>query len=460
MPEVLLSQTTEPAVPLLLVFADDYDKWLAEQPKIRQQWLINSAFQPRSGAFSLLPTAEGELEGVLVCLKDNADFWAFGALSLTLPEGVYRLGEAVDAGLAEKLALSWGLGAYQFSRYRSAKRQAAHLLLTQGDLASVQQQVEATCFCRDLVNTPAQDMMPAQLSLAMQALAKRFDGSFSEIVGEALLEHNFPAIHAVGRASEFEPRLLDLNWGDASHPKVTLVGKGVCFDSGGLDIKPAQFMRWMKKDMGGGAHVLALASMIMAANLPLRLRVLVPAVENAIAGNAFRPGDVLASRKGLGIEIDNTDAEGRLVLCDALALAAEEFPELLLDFATLTGAARVAVGTEVAAFFATSDQTAQQLMNLSQGLQDPVWRLPLYQEYRGFIESKITDLLNSATVPQGGAITAALFLQAFVPEEIEWLHFDVMAWNNRARPGRPEGGEAMGIRTLFAYLKQRYAEAV
>ncbi|MDQ7017458.1 MAG: leucyl aminopeptidase family protein [Gammaproteobacteria bacterium] len=456
MSDVLLSQTSGQTVPLHVVFASDYDSWVAAQPKVRQRWLLNSAFEPHSGQFSLLSDSEGGLEAVLVCLNDDTDFWAFGSLSLSLPEGVYALEASVNAPLAEKLALSWGLGAYQFARYRSATRHASKLLMKQGDLAAVQQQVEATCLCRDLVNTPAQDMMPTDLSKVMQDLAGQFGAEFSELIGEQLLENNFPAIHAVGRASVFEPRLLDLNWGDVSHPKVTLVGKGVCFDSGGLNIKPGQFMRWMKKDMGGGAHVLALASMIMAAKVPVRLRVLVPAVENAISGNAFRPGDVLASRKGLGIEIDNTDAEGRLVLCDALALAAEESPELLLDFATLTGAARVAVGTEVAAFFATNDDTAQQLMSLSAELQDPAWRLPLHQEYRGFIESKITDLLNSATVPQGGAITAALFLQAFVPDEIEWLHFDVMAWNNRPRPGRPEGGEAMGIRTVFAYLQQRY----
>ena len=325
-------------------------------------------------------------------------------------------------------------------------------------LRRVRGQVAGIYRVRDLVNTPAEDMMPEHLSDAVKTMAGEFNAKVAEIVGDALLKKNFPAIHAVGRAASHAPRLIDLRWGKSNHPKLTLVGKGVCFDSGGLDLKPASGMRLMKKDMGGAAHAIGLAHMIMSAGLPVRLRMLVPAVENAVSGNAYRPGDVVTSRKGLSIEIDNTDAEGRVILCDALTEAAAETPDLVIDFATLTGAARVALGTDLPAMFCNHDQVAQGLADSAASVHDPVWRLPLYRPYRELIDSPIADIVNSGG-PYGGAITAALFLQDFVPAATPWVHFDLMAWNLRSRPGRPEGGEAMGLRAILDYLRVRYEDA-
>jgi leucyl aminopeptidase len=316
--------------------------------------------------------------------------------------------------------------------------------------------VQAITLVRDLINTPAEDMMPEHLAQAMITLAQAFNAHVEQVVGDSLLDQNFPTIHAVGRASTHPPRLLELRWGKESAPKLTLVGKGVCFDSGGLDLKAANNMRLMKKDMGGAAHVMGLAHRVMSTGLPVRLRVLVPTVENAVAGNAFRPGDVIRSRKGLTIEIDNTDAEGRLILCDALATGAADNPDLMIDFATLTGAARVALGTEIPVFFCNTDEVAAGLMATAETEHDPIWRLPLHAPYRELLDSKIADIANSAGAPYGGAITAALFLQEFVPAGIPWVHFDIMAWNTKSRPGRPEGGEAMGLRAVFRYLCQRF----
>ncbi len=323
----------------------------------------------------------------------------------------------------------------------------------------MRQQVAGLYQVRDLVNTPAEDMNPEHLAAAVRDTARAFGARVREIAGDALLARNFPAIHAVGRAASHAPRLIDLRWGRSTHPKITLVGKGVCFDSGGLDLKTASGMRLMKKDMGGAAHALGLAHMIMRARLPVRLRLLIPAVENAVAGNAYRPGDVLASRKGLSIEIDNTDAEGRVILCDALTEAAAESPELIIDFATLTGAARVALGTDLPAMFCNRDEVAQCLADSASAVRDPVWRLPLHRPYRELIDSRIADIANSASGPYAGAITAALFLEDFVSADTPWIHFDLMAWNIRSRPGRPEGGEAMGLRAVFDYLHKRYGES-
>jgi leucyl aminopeptidase len=315
---------------------------------------------------------------------------------------------------------------------------------------------EATALVRDLVNTPAADMMPENLAQSAQELAQRYNGEVKHIIGDELLEQNYPTIHAVGRASIHTPRLIDLTWGDNNHPKVTLVGKGVCFDSGGLDMKPAAGMRNMKKDMGGSAHVLGLAQLIMAYNLPINLRVLIPAVENAVSSNALRPGDVVTTRKGLTVEIHNTDAEGRLVLCDALCEAENDDPELIIDFATLTGAMRVALGTELPGFFSTNDEVAAGITLAGSKISDPVWRMPLYSPYDNLFSSTIADMTNCPTVPFGGAITAALYLQRFVGENTDWVHFDVMAFNTRHLSGRPLGGEAFGMRAVFDYLKSRY----
>jgi leucyl aminopeptidase len=302
-------------------------------------------------------------------------------------------------------------------------------------------------------------MMPQNLSLTMQTLAETFQGDFSEIVGDDLLDENYPMVHAVGRASENVPRLLELRWGHENAPKITLVGKGVCFDSGGLNIKTGGFMRNMKKDMGGAAVALGLAKLIMSQELNMRLRVLIPAVENAISANAFRPGDVIATRKGLTVEIDNTDAEGRLVLCDALTEADAESPDLIIDFATLTGACRVALGTELPGFFSNDQNTANSLMQSAQSSADPIWQLPLHAPYQSMLKSHIADTQNSTDTGLGGAITAALYLQLFVSKNTPWVHFDMMAWNTRALPGRPIGGEALGLRAVFDYLQQRYPTA-
>ena len=357
----------------------------------------------------------------------------------------------------QAVVFGWAIGAYQFNRYRTQTQDLAILAVNDAALVeSVNRQIAAVSLVRDLVNTPASDMMPEHLSEVTQQLAKQFNAKFSELVGDELLTHNYPTIHMVGRASVHAPRLLELTWGDENAPKVTLVGKGVCFDSGGLDIKPSSGMRLMKKDMGGAAHVLGLAQLIMANNLPVRLRVLIPAVENAISGNAMRPGDVIKTRKGLTVEIDNTDAEGRLVLCDALHEAQSEQPDILIDFATLTGAMRVALGTELPGFFANNQQTANQLLICGQQVDDPVWQMPLYQPYKALFKSDIADLANCSSAPFGGAITAALYLQAFIDDHPNWLHFDVMAWNVRKLSGRPVGGEAFAIRAVYHYLAQQY----
>jgi len=310
---------------------------------------------------------------------------------------------------------------------------------------------------RDLINTPANDMLPSHLASAAEDVAREFGARATTTVGDDLAK-GFPMIHAVGRASTDAPRLIDLVWGDPAHPKVTLVGKGVCFDSGGLDLKPANGMRLMKKDMGGAAHALGLARLVMANALPVRLRVLIPAVENAVAGNAFRPGDVIRARSGTTVEIDNTDAEGRLVLCDALSLACEEKPAALIDYSTLTGAARTALGTELPALFANDDALAVGIESAGRACADLVWRLPLHAPYKKMLDSKIADFANGSSSPYAGAIVAALFLETFVAAGVPWAHFDIMAWNTASQPGRPEGGEAMGLRAVYAMLAERFGK--
>lgn len=457
MQDCLLDHKPDTAIPLSLVVERSFKEWLDGQEEGLRRWVTSTGFTAKPGSVCLLPSASGALAAVAAGITSADDPWACGGLSTTLPQGDYYLAGEWSAAVKERLALGWGLGAYQFTRYRQAKPPTARLSVDSTcDLRQVRAQIQAIGLVRDLINTPAEDLMPEHLADTMVVLGKEFGARVEQVVGDALLEQNFPAIHAVGRASVHAPRLLDLHWGEEDNPRLTLVGKGVCFDSGGLDLKSANGMRLMKKDMGGAAHALGLARLIMSTGLPVRLRVLVAAVENAVAGNALRPGDVIRSRKGLTIEIDNTDAEGRLILCDALAEGATEQPELLIDFATLTGAARVALGTEVPALFSNSDELAAGLLAAAEEQQDPLWRLPLYNPYREMLDSKIADLANAANAPYAGAITAALFLREFVPEETAWAHVDVMAWNTRSRPGRPEGGEAMGIRAVSHYLRQRF----
>jgi leucyl aminopeptidase len=377
-----------------------------------------------------------------------------------LPAGDYHLAPSPIELDPAAAVLSWRLGAYVFERYKPRARAAAQLMLP-ADARSrrglmLAESIEAV---RDLVNTPAEDMGPEALAQAVQRVAKEQGARFQQVIGDDLLKKNFPAIHAVGRAASGKaraPRLIELNWGKPKDPRITLVGKGVCFDTGGLDIKSADGMRMMKKDMGGAANALGLARMIMAAKLPVRLQLLIPAVENAIAGNAYRPGDVFRTRKGLHIEIGNTDAEGRVILCDALAYGAESKPDLLIDMATLTGAARVALGGQLPALFCRRMDLARDLVDRGLSLHDPMWHMPLWHDYHVGIESDIADIVNTGRGPAGGAITAALFLEDFVPADQDWLHLDLFAWNDMARPGRPVGGEAQTLRTLFDHLERRY----
>ncbi|REL26257.1 leucyl aminopeptidase family protein [Thalassotalea euphylliae] len=453
MTQLINAQST--GIPLYVLTTEEYDIWLGKQSAAAQAWLANTGFQGKGVA--TLPDESGSLAAAVMVVANASEYFACGDLVNKLPAGQYLL--VTDDANKSAVAFGWCVGGYRFDRYlsRSEGKTLPVLAIADQALADEANKLsEATALVRDLINTPAADMMPQHLAQTCQALADEFGASFSEIVGDDLLTENYPTIHAVGRASCHAPRLLDLRWGDSKAPKVTLVGKGVCFDSGGLDVKPASGMRLMKKDMGGAAHVLGLARMIMAFGLNIQLRVMIPAVENAIAGNAFRPGDVITTRTGLNVEIDNTDAEGRLVLCDALADAADEKPELIIDFATLTGAMRVALGTELPGFFATNDETANGISKAGEGVQDPVWRMPLHQAYRDMLNSDIADMTNCANGPFGGAITAALYLQEFLPQESDWCHFDVMAYNVRALPGRPKGGEAFGIRAVFGYLQTRF----
>ncbi len=448
------------ATPLVLVSTSGYNRFFNKLTPEQQLWLEQNDFNAKAGKLLAIPGADGSIEKFVCSVCDINSLFAIADLPSKLPEGIYSLeGAGVKANL-ESLAIGWGLGCYQFSRYKSHKPYGAQLKLpNSADHPRVQTMVASTCRVRDLINTPAEDMMPQHLSAVMAELAQTYAGVFEEIVGDDLLAANYPCIHTVGRASVNEPRLIDMHWGDKKNPLVTLVGKGICFDSGGLDIKPAAGMRTMKKDMGGAAQVIGLAQLIMALDLPVRLRVLIAAAENAISSNSFRPGDVIRTRSGITVEIDNTDAEGRLVLCDALTEACDASPELLIDFATLTGAARVAVGTEISAFFCNDRTLAGDIQTAGESVQDPTWELPLHKGYRSLLESHVADTVNSASTPFGGATTAALYLQNFVSGDIPWAHFDIMAWNNRKRSGRPIGGEAMGIRAVFDMLEKRYGAA-
>jgi len=438
-----------------LIPETDYDSWFANLATFSQN--IVQSQQAKKRGFALLCDSEGRNTALVVFVDYEKDFFIAGDVATSIPAQHYVLDPDLDPAIAQRFAISWALSCYQFTRYKDATSELASLGI---ESTSVREQAEhfaqAIFLTRDLINTPASDMMPENLSEHMQALAQQFGGEFTEVVGDDLLTQNYPTIHAVGRASVHAPRLLDLRWGDQQAPKVTLVGKGVCFDSGGLNLKPGNFMRLMKKDMGGAAHVLGLARLIMAQNLPVQLRVMVPAVENAVSSNAFRPGDVITTRPGTTVEIDNTDAEGRLVLCDALSEADSENPEIIIDFATLTGACRVALGTEVPGFFTNNETVATELFARAVDQQDPIWRLPLHKPYTDMLKSQVADTLNSSASGMGGAITAALYLQKFVSDTQAWVHFDVMAWNDRKQPGRPIGGEAFGIRAVYEYLRAQF----
>lgn len=455
---IFVSAATPQAIPILFVTPDNFDATTKRFDKREHAFVRAVGFEPKPGRHLLVPDAQGNLARVLFGLEDAdepaKDLFRPGSLAGLLPAGVYRFANAPhDARLA---ALAFALDAYQFARYRKAEPRDVRLLAPEDvDVDDLSRVVEGVTLCRDLINTPSNDMGPVELEAAARALAKQHGAKVQVISGDALA-NDFPLIHAVGAGSTREPRLIDLTWGRESNPKITLVGKGVCFDTGGLDIKPSSGMLNMKKDMGGAATALALAHMIMARVLRVRLRVLIPAVENSVSGTSFRPRDIYPSRKGISVEIGNTDAEGRLVLADALTLADEDKPALIADFATLTGAARVALGPDVPPFFTDDNALAGELMRAADSEADPLWRLPLWRPYDKTLDSKVADLNNVGSSNHGGAITAALFLRRFVTAP-SWLHFDVFAWTPSTKPGRPEGGDCQSARALYALLKARYA---
>lgn len=455
---LLMPDTGQAAQTIRLIDPDGFDDWLKAQPgpvraSIKAQGLKSSA-----GSSAILHGANGDDWSVVAVVADAANLkpWCLAKLAESLPEGIYRLAD----GTPDAAALGWLLAQYRFGRYkRDDKPNGPRILLSRAPaaIADIVREAAAVALVRDLVNTPTVDMGPPHLEAEAARIAKLHDATLTVTRGGEL-EAGYPMIHAVGQAAsrDFAPRLIELEWGNPANPRIAIIGKGVCFDSGGLDIKPSSGMRLMKKDMGGAAHALALADLIMAARLPVRLHILIPAVENAISGNAFRPGDILASRKGLSVEITNTDAEGRLVLADALTKAAESEPALIIDFATLTGAARVALGPDLPATFSNDDDLFDELQRSSVDVHDPLWRLPLHTGYSDMLQSDIADLNNAPDGGFAGAVTAALFLEQFVPSGTPWLHLDTFAWRPSAKPGRPKGGEALGLRAVWSMLRARF----
>jgi len=459
MPSPFESASATPAIPITFASKSTWEAIAAALPVEARQFARANGFAGKPGACLTLPAADGAIAQVLFGIEDEAakscDLFRPGALPGLLPAGTYRFANTPhDTRLA---ALAFALGCYRFNRYRKGDAPNVKLVPPDGvDAVDVARMADAAWLARDLVNTPSNDMGPAELEGAARALAERYGARFDCIIGEELTRQNFPLIHAVGMASPRAPRLIDFCWGDPAHPKVTLVGKGVCFDTGGLDLKPSSGMLIMKKDMGGAANVLALAQMVMDAKLKLRLRVLIPAVENAVAGNAFRPLDIFPSRKGITVEIGNTDAEGRLILADALALADEEKPDLLIDMGTLTGAARVALGPDLPPFYTDDEGLAQELAACAKRENDPLWRLPLWPPYDSWLDSKVADVNNAPSGTFAGSITCALFLQRFVEAAKSWLHVDIYGWTPSAKPARPEGGECQAARAIYKLLSDRY----
>ena len=453
------SPQASPAIPVHCVSKAGLAALLAGLAPLARRFAEAQGFSASVGQHLLLPDEGGGIAAVLLGVEAadarRRDPFAPGRLAALLPPGDYVLaGEIGDPGLA---ALGWLLQGYRFERYRKPAPATARLVLPEGvDGEDLTRIADSVALARDLVNTPANDMGPAEIEAAIRALAAESGATATAIVGDDLIARNFPMIHAVGCASPRAPRLIDLVWGDPAHPKITLVGKGVAFDTGGLDLKPSAGMLLMKKDMGGAAAAIAAARMIMLAKLPVRLRLLVPAVENAISGSSFRPGDVLASRKGLSVEIGNTDAEGRLILADALALADEEAPELLIDYATLTGAARTALGPELPPFYTHDEGLAAEIARLGEAVNDPVWRMPLWPNYERMLDSRIADLNHVSGGSFAGSVTAALFLNRFVEKTASYAHFDIYSWNPSGKPGRPEGGECQAARLTYALVKQLY----
>jgi leucyl aminopeptidase len=449
----------ENATPLTLVHKKALKTWLAKQSAPHRRWVAQNMFTGAPGTFCLLPEENGAIAGVVAGVAEKPDLWGIASLPLALPDGNYRLVSPHGPREATSLALGWALGTYEFTRYKKSTKTFATLVMpAAADAEYVETMAETVFLVRDMINTPTCDMLPSHFAAEATRVAKKYKAKITQIVGEDLLQENYPLIYAVGKASTDAPRLLDITWGNPKAPKVTLVGKGVCFDSGGLDLKSSSNMKLMKKDMAGAAIMLGLAQMVMHFDLPVRLRVLLPLVENAVAGNAMRPLDIVKSRKGLTVEIGNTDAEGRLILCDALTEADSEKPDLLIDVATLTGAARVALGLELPALFTPDDRLADGMARHAQEENDPLWRLPLWRNYRDMLNTSTSDISNDPDSSYAGAITAALYLQDFVSETKSWAHLDMMAWQMSSKPGRPSGGEAMGLRMMFALLRARYSK--
>jgi len=446
------------AVAVVPVTRDGLDQWLEKATPAKARWVREHDFEASSARHIAIPDDDGGIGTVLVAMTDPPSMFTLGDLPAALPKGsVCQIEGHFETAQANALTLGWAMGSYRFDRYRKNDRDLPKLIPpATAQLERVAAMAESIALGRDLINTPAEDMGPAELTRAVEALGDQHGAELRLIEGEELLQHNYPSIHAVGRASHRAPRLADLVHGDPDAPKVTIVGKGVCFDSGGLDLKPAGGMKMMKKDMGGAASAIALASMILRLKLPVRLRLLIPAVENSVAGNAYRPLDVITTRSGQTIEIGNTDAEGRVILCDCLAEASSEAPDLLIDMATLTGAARVALGPEVPVFFSNDDDLAGAVAESAGRVEDDVWRLPLWPGYRKMLDSDVADLSTTGSGPGAGAITAALFLERFVREGTAWAHFDIMGWNLHGRPGRPKGGEVMAVRALLDLVERLY----
>ncbi|MCR6645955.1 MAG: leucyl aminopeptidase family protein [Terricaulis sp.] len=451
-----LADPAAPATPIHILRTSEWGPWIEAHSETLRRMALAQDFKAQNGRSLVVPATDGSIERVIFGAGDKANAQVVGAMAQHLPAGEYRIVFAPKEFAPTAMAIAWGLGAYAFERYKKRKRPAPFLAPPEGaDMDEAGRIVRASWLARDLVNTPTNDLGPEALEAAARGVAETYGAEFTAIVGDELLAQNYPLIHAVGRAAAEAPRLLHLSWGDPGAARVALVGKGVTFDTGGLDLKPAAGMRMMKKDMGGAAHALALAQIIMDAGLPVKLDVFLAVVENSVSSNAFRPGDVIKSRKGPSVEIDNTDAEGRLILADALARACEDHPALVLDFATLTGAARTALGPDLPPFFTDDEALAADLIRASWESSDPIWRMPLWDAYEGDMDSPIADLKNTGDGAFAGAIFGALFLRRFV-NTTAWAHFDVFAWAPKEKPARPAGGEAQALRAAWGALKARF----
>lgn len=451
----MLTSDSSRSVPIHSLDSAGLERWLAQADAAQARWVRAAGFKAERGRWLAVPDTGGGL-GCVLSGRDSGDrLWALAHLPALLPDGDYRFEPDWAAAEIQLARIGFGLGGYRFDRYKRQPARQVRLVVPDDERRELEVLIEASCYVRDLVNTPASDLGPAELAEAASELAAAH-GASCEVIDGDRLAREFPAIHVVGQASSRAPRLIRLQWGSPEAPPLALVGKGVIFDSGGLDIKPADGMLLMKKDMGGAAHALGLARIIMTLGLPVNLRLYIPAVENAISGNAYRPSDIIATRKGLSVEIGNTDAEGRVVLSDALTLACEEGATRIIDLATLTGAARVALGEDLPPLYARDGEQARAIQDLSFELEDPLWHLPLYKPYNSYIKPPIADLSNAGTSRFAGSLTAALFLDHFVEPDVDWYHLDIYAWNLGDRPGRPAGGEAQGLRTLWAWLKRQY----